>query len=131
VFDSGQGPIVLGLGVLIGIPIGAVSSILGVAGGELLIPTLVLLDGIEIKIAGTLSLAISIPMLLVATQRIHRFMPMSALTARRWFIAWLALGSVVGAYLGSKLLGLVPVAVLSALLGILLLVSAFKVFRPR
>lgn len=131
VLDSDQGPLILGLGVLIGIPIGAVSSMLGVAGGELLIPTLVLLYGVDIKIAGTLSLAISIPMLLVAIQRLRRFMPMSVLTQRRWFVAWLALGSIVGAYLGGKLLGLVPVAALSVLLGMLLLVSAFKVFRPR
>jgi uncharacterized membrane protein YfcA len=131
VLESDQGPLVLSLGVLVGIPIGAVSSMLGVAGGELLIPTLVLLYGIEIKIAGTLSLAISVPMLLVAIQRLRHSMPMGFLAQRRRFIACLALGSVAGAYLGSNLLGLVSVAVLSILLGILLLISAFKVFRPR
>ena len=35
--------------------------IMGVAGGELLIPTIVVLYGIDIKIAGSLSLAVSLP----------------------------------------------------------------------
>ncbi len=38
----------------------------GVAGGELLIPTIVLLYGIDIKVAGRLSVAISLPTMLVA-----------------------------------------------------------------
>ena len=43
-------------GALAGLVIGIVASLLGVAGGELLIPTLVLLFGIDIKLAGSLSL---------------------------------------------------------------------------
>ena len=35
------------------------ASLLGVAGGELLIPTLVLLFGLDLKLAGSVSLAIS------------------------------------------------------------------------
>ncbi|HSQ41888.1 MAG TPA: sulfite exporter TauE/SafE family protein, partial [Fibrobacteraceae bacterium] len=54
------------LGVVAGLGIGLVSSILGVAGGELIIPTLVLLFGIDVKLAGSLSLCISLPTMLVA-----------------------------------------------------------------
>ena len=39
-------------GVIAGFGIGVVASLLGVAGGELLIPTLVLLFGVDIKLAG-------------------------------------------------------------------------------
>lgn len=39
-------------GVLAGLVIGVVASMLGVAGGELLIPTLVLLFGADVKLAG-------------------------------------------------------------------------------
>lgn len=42
---------------------------MGVAGGELLIPTIVLLYGTDIKIAGSLSLAVSLPTMLVAFAR--------------------------------------------------------------
>ena len=40
--------------VVAGLGIGVVASLLGVADGELLIPTLILLLGAEIKIAGSL-----------------------------------------------------------------------------
>jgi uncharacterized protein len=52
-------------GVAAGFAIGVVASLLGVAGGELLIPTLVLLFGADIKLAGSLSLAVSLPTLMV------------------------------------------------------------------
>jgi uncharacterized membrane protein YfcA len=43
-------------GTAAGFGIGVVASLLGVAGGELLIPTIVLLFGTDIKLAGSLSL---------------------------------------------------------------------------
>jgi len=51
-------------GVLAGAAIGTVAALMGVAGGELLIPTIVLLYGVDIKIAGSLSLAVSLPTML-------------------------------------------------------------------
>ena len=42
-------------GVIAGFAIGVVAALLGVAGGELLIPTLILLFGVDIKLAGSLS----------------------------------------------------------------------------
>jgi len=61
----------MALGVVAGIVIGAVSSLLGVAGGELIIPTLMFVFGADIRTAGTLSLFISMPSVLVglASQR--------------------------------------------------------------
>ena len=52
-----------------GLFIGSVAALTGVAGGELLIPTTVLLYGVDIKIAGNLSLAVSLPTMLVAFAR--------------------------------------------------------------
>ena len=48
-------------GLVAGFCIGIVASLLGVAGGEILIPTLVLLFGIDVKLAGSLSLAVACP----------------------------------------------------------------------
>jgi uncharacterized membrane protein YfcA len=53
-------------GVVTGFGIGVIASLMGVAGGELLIPTLALLFGADIKLAGSLSLAVSLPTMLVA-----------------------------------------------------------------
>jgi uncharacterized membrane protein YfcA len=60
------------IGVLAGIGIGVVAALMDVAGGELLIPTIVLLFAVDIKIAGSLSLAISLPTMLVAFARYSR-----------------------------------------------------------
>jgi hypothetical protein len=46
-----------------------VAALMGVAGGELLIPTLVLLFGADIKLAGSLSLAVSLPTMIVGFAR--------------------------------------------------------------
>ncbi len=56
-------------GVLFGLVIGLVSSMLGVAGGELIIPTLIFAYGAEIKVAGTASLLISLPTVLMGVLR--------------------------------------------------------------
>lgn len=124
-------PLLLGgAGVAAGVAVGIVSSLLGVAGGELLIPTLVLLYGIPIKLAGTLSLLISIPTLLVALWGFQRSSLLANIVARwRSLLIWMALGSVLGAYLGSLLVGRVSQALLSVLLGLTLFISAVKTFR--
>ena len=56
-------------GVLLGMGIGLVSSLLGVAGGEVIIPTLVFAYGVDIKTAGTASLLISLPVVVVGIVR--------------------------------------------------------------
>lgn len=53
------------IGVAAGFCIGVVAALMGVAGGELLIPTIVLLFGADIKLAGSLSLAVSLPTMIV------------------------------------------------------------------
>jgi hypothetical protein len=56
-------------GLVAGSLIGIVAALMCVAGGELLIPTIVLLYGIDIKLAGSLSLAVSLPTMLIAIAR--------------------------------------------------------------
>jgi uncharacterized membrane protein YfcA len=52
-------------GVGIGLGVGLVSSVLGIAGGELLIPVLVLIFGADIKTAGSASILISLGIVLI------------------------------------------------------------------
>jgi uncharacterized protein len=59
-------------GIIAGFGIGVIASLLGVAGGEFLIPTLVLLFGADVKLAGSLSLAVSLPTMLVGFTRYGR-----------------------------------------------------------
>jgi len=116
-------------GVGAGVAIGVVAAVMGVAGGELLIPTIMLLFGVDIKVAGSLSLAVSLPTMLVAFARYSRDGSFSVLAANRWFVLVMAAGSVAGTFLGGLLLGVVPDVVLIPLLMVLLLASAAKVWR--
>ncbi|GHB79754.1 UPF0721 transmembrane protein [Streptomyces viridiviolaceus] len=116
-------------GVAAGFGIGVVAAIMGVAGGELLIPTIVLLFGENIKTAGSLSLLVSLPTMLVAVARYSRDGSFAVLGASRRFAVVLAAGSVAGAVLGGLLLGVFPDAVLIPLLAVILLVSAVKLAR--
>ncbi len=112
-----------------GFAIGVVAALLGVAGGELLIPTLVLLFGLDVKLAGSLSLAISLPTMLVGFARYSRDDSFAVLGRNRAFLWIMAAGSIMGAMIGGFLLGAVPSAVLLPLLAGLLVLSSVKVWR--
>jgi uncharacterized membrane protein YfcA len=110
--------------VAAGAAIGVVAALLGVAGGELLIPALVLRFAVDVKVAGSLSLAVSLPTMLVAFARYSRDSSFAVLRGNLGFVAAMAAGSVVGASLGALLLGRVPASALVPALAVLLLWSA-------
>ncbi len=115
-------------GVLFGLGIGLVSSLLGVAGGEVIIPTLVFAFGAGIKTAGTASLMVSLPTVAVGiarhARRRHHGRPDMAET-----VAPMSVSSVIAAVIGGLLVGLVPAAVLKVGLGLILIASALRFFR--
>jgi uncharacterized membrane protein YfcA len=116
-------------GAAAGLVIGFVASLLGVAGGELLIPTLVLLFGIDIKLAGSLSLAVSLPTMLVGFTRYSRDRSFAVLAQQKGFLLWISTGSILGTLLGALLLGFTSPEILLPLLALVLLISALKIWR--
>jgi uncharacterized membrane protein YfcA len=116
-------------GVFAGFGIGIVAALLGVAGGELLIPTIVLMYGLDIKLAGSLSLSVSLPTMIVGFARYSRSGAFTVLRQEQSLFRWMVAGSILGAALGGLLLGLMPTQWLMTLLGIVLLVSAIKTFK--
>lgn len=117
------------LALAIGVAVGAISSLLGVAGGEFIIPALVLVFGADIRTAGTASVLISLPIVCSGVLRhwlagkfrsttmlLHLVLPMSA-------------GSVLGALLGGYASAAVPQDALRAVLAAILLASAWKLWR--
>lgn len=115
-------------GIICGLVIGLVSSLLGVAGGEVIIPTLVFGFGIDIKTAGTGSLLVSLPTVLIG---IIRYSSQGAFTEKRVFgdtIIPMGLGSIIGAIAGGILAGIIAPAFLKIILGFVLIWSAFRVF---
>lgn len=117
------------LGALTGVVIGVFSSMLGVAGGELIIPTVILLFGVDIKLAGSLSLAISIPTIIMGLMRYGAQQRFAEVRPHASFVVFMSLGSIAGALAGSYLLRYAPGSVLHVLLGVILLVSAIKLSR--
>ncbi|MFC4472476.1 sulfite exporter TauE/SafE family protein [Streptomyces xiangluensis] len=116
-------------GVVAGLGIGVVAAIMGVAGGELLIPTIVLLFAVDIKTAGSLSLLVSLPTMLVAFARYSRDGSFAVLGANLRFTLVMAAGSIVGALLGGLLVGVFSDLVLIPALAVILLVSSVKLAR--
>ncbi|EBZ6268872.1 sulfite exporter TauE/SafE family protein [Salmonella enterica subsp. enterica serovar Oranienburg] len=116
-------------GVISGFFIGIFAALLGVAGGELLIPTIVILFGADIKLAGSLSLMISLPTMIVGFSRYMNADAFQILRKEKSLFMWMVTGSVIGAAIGGLLTGLFPVKVLMTLLGIILLISAIKTFN--
>jgi uncharacterized membrane protein YfcA len=123
---SMAGPVRIVAGVAAGFGIGVVAAIMGVAGGELLIPTIVLLYALDIKTAGSLSLLVSLPTMLVAFARYSRDGSFAVLRTHRRFVAVMVAGSVTGALLGGLAVGLVPDLILIPALALVLLTSAAK-----
>jgi uncharacterized protein len=119
----------LAVAVVLGVLIGLVSSLLGVAGGELIIPTLVFAFGAGIKTAGTASLLISLPTVAVGVFRHSRLGSFTDRQDLSQTVAPMGAGSVVGAVAGGLLVGLVPAAALKFVLGVILLVSAVRIFH--
>lgn len=116
-------------GVLFGLAIGLVSSLLGVAGGEIIIPTLVFAFGVDIKTAGTASLLISFPTVLVGLLKYASRGAFRNRSALRNTVVPMGFGSVLGAVVGGMLAEVVSASVLKFVLGVILNISAFRVFH--
>jgi uncharacterized membrane protein YfcA len=116
-------------GLVFGVAIGLVSSMLGVAGGEMIIPTLVFAFGVDIKTAGTASLLVSLPTVLSGMGRYAARGAYADPEPLRTTVAPMAIGSVIGAVIGGLLAGAVPPAALKIGLGVVLIWSAQRIFR--
>ncbi len=125
--SPGVGHVVAGVGA--GLVMGILAALLGVARGDLPIPTIVLLYGQDIRVAGTLSLAVSFPTMIAGFARYTQAQSFGVLRDERPLLAWMVAGSVLGAWIGGLLPGIVPARVLMGLLGAILLISAIKTFH--
>lgn len=101
------------------------------AAASCLIPTLVLLFGADIKLAGSLSLAVSLPTTLVGFARYSQDRSFAVLGRNRGFVIAMAFGSIAGSFIGGRLLGIIPDGVLLPGLALILVVSAVKVWQHR
>lgn len=124
-----DGYFLMAAGIITGFFIGVVASIMGVAGGELLIPAIILLFGVDIKLAGSLSLAVSLPTIIIGFARYSQDLSFKIIAEQSRFLWVMAVGSIAGAFVGGMLLTVVASAIILPLLAGILLISAYKVWR--
>lgn len=106
---------------LFGVAVGTVSGILGIGGGIILVPGLILLFGLTQPEAQGTSLAVLIPPIGIFAALIyyqHGYVRVPVAT-------WVAIGFVVGACIGAKLVPHVPMLALRVGFGAMLLYSGF------
>jgi len=121
-------PVAAGLGLAIG----TISSLLGVAGGELLIPMLLFTFGVTIKLAGTASTMISLSLVSVGCYKHARAGAYTHRTELRDVAIPMGLASIAGAIVGAQLVPYISPRAVKLLLGVILIVSANRIFRhPR
>jgi uncharacterized protein len=113
-------------GLAIGMGIGLVSSVLGVAGGELLIPTLIFIFGANIRTAGSASILISLGIVLMGLWRYWRSNMIPQGRGIQRIIFAMSAGSIIGATVGGLAVAYAPVAFLKVSLGCVLIAAAGK-----
>lgn len=111
-----------------GLVVGAISSLLGVAGGEFIIPALIFLFGADIKTAGTASVLISVPIVLTGVARHVLTGHYRSASMFHNLILPMTLGSLVGALIGGYLAVWVPTDSLRMILACILAASSFKLW---
>jgi uncharacterized membrane protein YfcA len=120
------------LALVAGLAVGAVSSLLGVAGGELIIPVLMFIFGADIRTAGTASVLISTPVVLTGILRHWLAGTYRSRSMFSFLVLPMSLGSAVGALLGGYLAAWTPTDALKIILALVLALSALKlVWNPK
>jgi uncharacterized membrane protein YfcA len=114
--------------IIAGLAVGSVSSLLGVAGGEFIIPVLICIFGIDIKTAGTASVLISIPIVCTGVARHWRTGHYRSQSMLAYLVLPMCLGSLIGAMIGGYLAAWAPTDALRLVLAGLLVLSAFKLW---
>jgi len=117
--------------VICGVIIGIISSLLGVAGGEVIIPILILIFGIDVKLAGTMSLIISLPTIIVGITRHTRNKMYSNKSEISSLVVPMGISSIIGASIGAILVIYAPSELLKVILGSLLIFTSIKLFTEK
>ena len=109
--------------ILICLAAGTLGSLLGLGGGFLVVPALIMLKDMDAKQASGTAIAVIVPTMLVALWR------RGAQGHVDFGIAWqIAIGAILGAFLGSWLAGYVPAIVIRRVFAVVLVGLAALLF---
>ena len=114
------------LAILTGLFVGVLAGVMGIGGGILLVPIMVLGFGFVQHVAQGTSLAAIVPTSIVGAYAHDR-----AHNVDRAAAAWLSVGGLVGALVGALVAVRLPRELLVRLFGVLLLYSAYRIWATR
>lgn len=114
------------LAILTGLFVGILAGVMGIGGGILLVPIMVLGFGYAQHIAQGTSLAAIVPTSIVGAYAHDR-----AHNVDRVAAAWLSVGGLAGALLGALVAVRLPRELLVRLFGVLLVYSAYRIWAAR
>lgn len=116
----------LPLAVIFGFLIGIICGLLGVAGGEYRIPSLMFLFGLGLKSAGTISLFVSLPTIAIALVKHIK----NGFFLRQNISISLSMGicSVIGAYYGAAFHNVIDETLLKVFFGFILIAATVRMF---
>jgi uncharacterized protein len=112
---------IIGL-IVLGIVAGVLSSMVGIGGGIVIVPTLVMAFGLaQHNAQGTTLAMLSFPVALASVYNYHKAGQVS------WhFVLWLCLGFVVGSYFGSQYALQIPAKSIKRVFAVVMIVIAIK-----
>lgn len=116
-------------GLFAGMAVGAISSLLGVAGGEFIIPILIFVFAADIKTAGTASVIVSTPIVIAGVARHVLTGHFRSRSLLGFLVLPMSIGSILGAVVGGYVSAWTPGDTLRLVLAIVLLLSALKLWR--
>lgn len=114
------------IGLAIGLVAGLGSGLLGIGGGAIMVPAMVLLLGLSQHVAQGTSLAVIIPTAIAGSITHLRMGNLRFVTA-----AWLSLGGIVGAIAGALIALAAPDELLRILFGAFLALTGIRMLRPQ
>lgn len=107
--------------IAIGLTTGILSGLLGIGGGVVMVPMLVLFLGLEQHLAQGISMLVIIPTSVVAIWQLHK----SRLVDYR-MAAYLAAGAVAGALLSANFVQYIPAAYLKKIFGVFVMYAGAR-----
>ena len=111
--------------VVLGFGAGILTGIMGVGGGVVMVPMMVLLLGVSQHLAQGISMLVIIPTVMVAILKLRKANLFEYRTA---FL--LAAGSIAGSLLSSNMVQLIDGVVLKRVFGILVIYSSIRMIFP-
>jgi len=116
--------------LMIGASAGVLGSMLGVGGGILMVPAMVMICGIPQKPAAAMSLAIMIPMALTSTTR-YLFVPEIRQGMRLLPVVLMAAAAIAGAFAGTELVKHLSGTTLKRIFAVIMILVAVKMFLEK